>query len=127
VTRDLVDDPAAELHKIVADPKQEERIVARQLVDEFARRFEENHGMKIQFTDAAADLLVNEALEKGQSMRDLCAKRFKDYQFGLKLISQNSGRREFVIDRDAVEQPDKLLSDWVVASYRQAGGGTASK
>ena len=128
VTKELVDDPAAELKKILADPKQEERIVARQLVEEYARRFEENHRMKIRFTDAAADLLVTEALEKGQTVRDLCAKRFKDFQFGLKLISQNSGQREFVIDKDAVEQPDKVLSDWVVASYRgkenaQGGAG----
>ena len=54
-------------------------------------------------------------------MRDLCATRFKDFQFGLKLIAQNSGQREFVIDKDAVEAPDKVLSDWVVASYRDSG------
>jgi endopeptidase Clp ATP-binding regulatory subunit ClpX len=119
VTRELVDDPAAELQRILSDPKREERIVARQLVDEFARRFQENHGMKIRFTEAAADMLVAEALEKAQSVRDLCAKRFKDFQFGLKLIAQNSGQQEFVIDIDAVQAPDKVLSDWVVASYRK--------
>jgi len=118
VTRELVDDPAAELQKILADPQREERIVARQLVEEFARRYQENHAMKISFTAAAADLLVNEALEKGQPVRDLCAKRFRDFQFGLKLIAQNSGQQEFVIDADAVKDPDKVLSDWVVASYR---------
>jgi hypothetical protein len=74
--------------------------------------------MKISFTSAAADLLVSEALAKSQAVRDLCASRFKDFQFGLKLIAQNSGRKEFVIDVDAVEAPDKVLSDWVVASYR---------
>jgi ATP-dependent Clp protease ATP-binding subunit ClpX len=119
VTRELVDDPAAELRKILADPEREERIVTRQLVDEYARRFRQAHGMSIRFTEAAADLLVKEALEKGQSVRDLCAARFKDYQFGLKLITQNSGQREFVIDADAVQSPDKVLSDWVVASYRK--------
>src|SRR6266446_3057780 len=119
VTRELVDDPAAELQKILADPRQEERIVARQLVEEFARRFQENHGMKISFTPAAADLLVDEALEKSQSVREVCARRFKDFHFGLKLIAQNSGQQEFVIDTDAVELPDKVLSDWVVASYRK--------
>lgn len=119
VTPELVENPVAELKKIVTDPKSEERIVARQLVEEFARRFRENHGLQIRFTDAAADLLVSEALEKKQSIRDLCAKRFKDFQFGLKLITQNSGPQEFVIDRDAVEAPDKILSDWVVASYRK--------
>jgi ATP-dependent Clp protease ATP-binding subunit ClpX len=125
VTRDLVDRPAAELKKILADPRREERIVARELVDEFARRFRQNHGMTLRFTDAAAELLVNEALEKSQSVRELCAARFKDFHFGLKLIAQNSGQREFVIDRDAVEAPDKVLSEWVVTSYKGTGATKA--
>jgi len=119
VTRELVDDPAGELQKILADPRQEERIVARQLVDEFGLRFQEQHGLKLTFTPAAAEMLANEALEKGQPVRDLCARRFKDFQFGLKLIAQNSGQKEFVIDPSVVEGPDKALSDWVVASYRK--------
>ena len=119
VTRELVDDPAAELQKILADPAREERIVTRQLVDEYARRFRQTYGMTLRFTEAAAEMLVKEALEKGQPVRDLCATRFKDFQFGLKLIAQNSGQQEFVIDTDAVQAPDKVLSDWVVASYRK--------
>jgi len=118
VTRELVENPQAELAKMVGDPGLEQRIVARQLVDEFARRFHQTHGMKITFTTTAADLLVTQALEQSLSVRDLCAKRFKDFHFGLKLIAQNSGRTEFVLDRDAVEAPDKVLSDWVIASYR---------
>src|SRR5712671_2206689 len=118
VTKELVDDPPNELQKILADPNQEERIVARQLVEEFARRFQECHGMMLKFTDAAADMMVNEALDKAQSVRDLCSTRFKDFHFGLKLISKNSGQQEFVIDTNAVQTPDNVLSDWVVASYR---------
>jgi len=118
VTAELVDDPPADLRKILADTNREGRIVARQLVEEFARRFQENHGMKIGFTAAAAEMLVNEAIAKGLSVRDLCAKRFKDFHFGLRLIAQNSGQQEFIIDTDAVELPDKVLSDWVVSSYR---------
>jgi hypothetical protein len=119
VNRELVDDPVAELQKILADPKREERIVARQFVDEFASRFQEQHGMRIRFTSAAADWLVSEALAKSLPVRDLCASRFKDFHFGLKLIAQNSGQSEFVLDTDAVEAPDKVLSEWVVASYRR--------
>ena len=122
VTRELVDSPATELTKILGDPKQEEQIVARQLVEEFAHRFQENHGMKIRFTPAAADMLVSEALAANQPVRELCAKRFKDFHFGLKLIAQNSGQQEFVLDVDAVQSPDKVLSDWVVASYRPPQG-----
>jgi len=122
VTRELVDNPPAELKKLLAEHLQEEQKVARQLVNEFARRFQENHGLRITFTDPAADLLVSQALEQRQPIRDFCASRFKDYQFGLKLISQNTGREEFVIDVDGVEAPDKVLSDWVVASYREKQG-----
>lgn len=118
VSRSLVENPASELQKMLADPRQEERLVARQVVEEFGRRFREMHGLGITFTPEAADLLVSIALEKSQSVRDLCATRFKDFQFGLKLIAQNSGQQDFVIDRNAVEAPDKVLSDWVVASYR---------
>src|SRR5438477_12421416 len=55
VTRELVDDPPAELSKLLAEHEKEERVVMRQLVQEFAQRFQESHGLKILFTEKAAD------------------------------------------------------------------------
>src|SRR3989475_8463438 len=118
VTRELVDNPAAELQKLLAEHEKEEHVVMRQLVHEFAQRFQENHALKITFTEAAADRLVSLAMEQSKPVRDMCAERFKDFQFGLKLIAQNTGQKEFTIDLDAVQSPDKILSEWVVASYR---------
>jgi len=120
VTRELVDNPGAELQKLLAEHQKEERVVARQLVQDFAARFGESYKLNIRFTEAAADRLVAQALEQSVPVRDLCSARFKDYQFGLKLIAQNTGQQEFVIDEDAVESPDKVLSQWVVKSYRPA-------
>src|SRR5947208_4787166 len=120
VTRELVEHPIVELQKLLAAHEKEERVVMRQLVHEFAQRFQETHGLKIAFTEAAADRLVSLALDQSKPVRDLCAERFKDFQFGLKLIAQNTGQKEFAIDLDAVESPDKMLSEWVVASYRSA-------
>ena len=118
VTRELVEHPIVELQKLLAAHEKEERVVMRQLVHEFAQRFQETHGLKITFTEAAADRLVSLALERSKPVRDMCAERFKDFQFGLKLIAQNTGQKEFAIDLDSVESPDKILSEWVVASYR---------
>ena len=123
VTRELVDNPPAELAKLLAEHEKEERHVLHQLVHEFAARFRETHGLTISFTEAAAERLVVLALEQSLPIRDLCAAKFKDYQFGLKLIAQNTGQQEFAIDADAVEAPDKVLSDWVVASYRAKEAG----
>jgi endopeptidase Clp ATP-binding regulatory subunit ClpX len=117
VTRELVDNPAPELQKLLAEHEKEEQAVARQLVHDFAARFAENHKLAIRFTDDAADRLVALALEQTIPVRDFCSARFKDFQFGLKLISQTTGRQEFIIDLDAVDAPDKVLSDWVVKSY----------
>ncbi|MBU6399471.1 MAG: AAA family ATPase [Verrucomicrobia bacterium] len=120
VTRELVEDPVRELQKLVAASQDEAHVVSRQIVHEFARRFAESHGLRIRFTDEAADRLVALAAEQGRPAREVCAERFKDYQFGLKLIVQNTGPREFVIGPEAVEAPDKVLSQWVVTSYRQS-------
>jgi endopeptidase Clp ATP-binding regulatory subunit ClpX len=118
-TSELVNDPRAELKKLMAESAQEERVVMRQLVHEFAVRFREAHGLVIRFTEEAADWLVTAALKQAVSVRDLCSTRFKDFQFGLKLVAQNTGQQEFTLDRIAVETPDKALSDWVVASYKK--------
>ena len=118
VTRDLIENPSAELRKLLVDHEREERNVSAQLVHDFARRFHETHGLSISFTEAAADRLVTLALAQIKPIRDLCSEKFKDYQFGLRLIAQNTGQQAFTIDLEGVEAPDKVLSDWVVASYR---------
>jgi endopeptidase Clp ATP-binding regulatory subunit ClpX len=119
VDRALVDTPEAELEKLLAAHAEEAHGVMRQLIDEFADRFQKDHGLKIVFTSAAADELINLASQQSTPLRQLCATRFKDYQFGLKLISKNTGTTEFTLDLPSVLQPDQTLSEWVVASYRE--------
>ena len=122
VTGDLVDEPAGALKQLLSEHEREARTVMHQLVREFGERFEDSHGLKIEFTDDAADKIVKAALEQNRSVRDLCAEKFKDFQFGLKLIAQNQGAKQFTLDEAAVDAPDKFLSELVVSSYR---GGNA--
>jgi len=117
----LVKDPKATLEQLLSDHEQQARNVMYQLVRDFGRRFMDSHGFEIDFTDEAADMIVKEALEKNTSVRDLCAEKFKDFHFGLNLISQNKGQKKFTIEADTVNQPDKVLSEWVVKSYRDSG------
>lgn len=125
VTRDLVDQPAPALERLLAEHAREEQSVLRQLVLDFAARFAKDHALELAFTEAAIGRLVTLAADSNRPVRDLCAERFKDYQFGLRLIAQNTGQTTFTIDTEAVEAPDKVLSDWVVASYRHGSEPTA--
>jgi endopeptidase Clp ATP-binding regulatory subunit ClpX len=119
ITRELVDSPASALQTLLAERDKQERAVMAQVVREFAQRFRESFGLTLAFTDDAAEHLVTLAIAQNKTVRDLCAEKFKDFHFGLKLLSQNTARTEFTIDRVVVENPEKALSEWVVASYRQ--------
>ena len=54
----------------------------------------------------------------------LCRKLYKDYPFGLQLIASNNSEKAFVLPLRSVEEPDKYLSELVVASYRRDQGAT---
>jgi len=64
---------------------------AREEADLYAREFHERHNINIRFSDDAVTLLGEEAAEQARSVLQLCQQRFKDYQFGLKLIEKNTG------------------------------------
>lgn len=119
VTPGLVDAPQAALEELLLESKNNETFQARQMAYEFARRFSDTHGLKIRFTEEAADRLAVLAKERKCAIPALCAERFKDFQFGLKLVSQNTGQSEWELDLKAVDEPDQVLSGWVVASYRK--------
>ena len=114
----LVLDPEAELRRILSDGKYEERLVMAEIAKQFAARFEEKHRLRLDLTPDAIDALVEGALQSGRNMRDHCALVFKDFEFGLKLVSKNSGQTSFAIDRSVVEAPDQAMSRWVVNSYQ---------
>ncbi len=119
VTRELVEHPDGELQRILKEPAYEQRLIMGQFVREFERKFETRHGLAIRFDDDAVEEIVERAQRAEKSVTELCAELFKDYQFGLNLIKTNTGQTEFLVPKSALANPDKFLSDWVVASYRK--------
>jgi ATP-dependent Clp protease ATP-binding subunit ClpX len=114
----LVLGPDAELRRILTDGTYEERLVMGEIAKQFAARFEEKHHLRLEFTPDAVDALIDGALQAKRTMRDHCAQVFKDFEFGLKLVSKNSGQTSFTIDRSVVAAPDQAISRWVVTSYQ---------
>ena len=106
VTRELVDDPAG---RAAEDPGRPEtggthRGAATGGRIRAALPGEPRHDASVSRTPRRT-CWSRRRWRRSQPVRDLCATRFKDFQFGLKLIAQNSGQQEFVIDADAVEAP----------------------
>ncbi|HEX8899256.1 MAG TPA: hypothetical protein VF751_11210, partial [Chthoniobacterales bacterium] len=83
----------------------------------FAEEFQKAHGLEIIFEPDAIARLIERAHAERMTMPDLCAHLFKDYQFGLSLVQKNTGQKSFVLRREAIDAPDKFLSDLVVQSH----------
>ncbi len=126
VTGSLVEKPAESLATLLETGHAEKERSLATIVDQFAERFQDQYNLSLTFEPAATQALVERAVREDTGVRDLCERLFKDYQFGLQLIRKNSGQSQFVIPLRATDDPDGVLSEWVVESYRNVRPGAAS-
>ena len=117
VSSELVREPKQVLARLMAEGHRQEEAALVQSARHFAERFSQEHGLAISFDEAALQRLVERAAAERMTMQELCEHLFKDYQFGLSLISKNTGQTAFVLRQDAIDAPDKFLSELVVQSH----------
>ena len=117
INSELIENKNEFIAKFKEEGEQIELTKARSEVDVFVQKFMAKHGIQMEFTDEAILSLSTQSAEQGRSVLQICGSKFKDYQFGLKLIQRNSGKDSFTITEEAVKDADKFLSDMVVISY----------
>ena len=117
VDADTVKHPSASLQELIEDNQDllDENMLED--VDRFVDAFKREHGFELRFRKAAKVAVVKEATAENRSVLALCEKKFKDFEHGLKIISQRTGKHSFVLDKKAIDDPDKELSRWVVESF----------
>jgi endopeptidase Clp ATP-binding regulatory subunit ClpX len=112
----LIENPDKRLAELL---EQGQRALAEELAAvarEFAQRLGSRHNLKVDVTDGALAKLVERAVAENIHMRDLCAEVFKDYEFGLKLAEGTT--EPLILTEEAVANPDRYLSEWLVKRYR---------
>ncbi|HMP89466.1 MAG TPA: AAA family ATPase [Kiritimatiellia bacterium] len=109
--------PAEVMKRIFKENEAAQRQNLLEEVTRYAERFAEETGLTVKFTDDAAERIVEESLKTHKTVRGICEERFRDYEFGLKLINKNTGQQEFVITRQTVENSVEEISKWVRESY----------
>lgn len=123
VTTDLIAKPEEALTKLIVDHKHLMREVWEDELNAFATAFESEHAYKLNFTDEAADVLIEAATEADRTLRTYCDEHFKDFPHGLAIVARNTGKTAFEIDAATAENPDKELSRWVVQSFKSLDMG----
>jgi len=118
----LVGDPAGVLGHLLAQagPVGDARVISE--IAAFRRKFEQDHGVRLTFDNDAVARVASLSGERAQSVLQLCEEKFRDFQFGLQLIRKNTGQKTFQVTGEAIDDPDRFLSNLVVASYREEPG-----
>ena len=119
ISESIVEDPDAELGALLKNGEASRREALRDEVKAFADRFQSEQGIKIAFTKEAVEAVVAGAVAANQSAKDFCAERFRDLEYGLKLISRNTGKTAFSITEKFVESPGEELSRRIARSFKQ--------
>jgi len=125
VTTDTIEDPLTTLRALLVENATSNEEVLHQDIDAFSHRFKAEHGIELLFDPDAVAALVHQSLDQEKTIRALCEDKFKDFEYGLKLIGSRTGTSTFTITEEAVHDPDGVLSRWVVEYYPRGAEETA--
>jgi len=95
----------------------EEMAEVKRHVEELEKDFEHKQGIRVRFDEEAVDRVTEIALEEDGKGVALCSRLAKDYEHGMKLIRDKTGRREFELTRGAVDDPEGYLNRLIREIY----------
>jgi ATP-dependent Clp protease ATP-binding subunit ClpX len=114
----VVSDPRSKLNAILEEGTRNLAESERDTVRQFAAEFSHRIGISMEFAPETVEAILTKAAGEGVLPREMCQRLFKDYEYGLKLAAKGPGSVHFVVPAAAVENPDAVLSDWIVSSYK---------
>ena len=117
VDGELIEDPQSSLTQLMEENREQLDDSMLEDVDRFTTSFKRDYGYELKFRKPAKVAVVKEAMASNRSVRAICEKKFSDFEHGLGIISQRTGKKDFVIDKKVIDDPDKELSRWVVESF----------
>jgi hypothetical protein len=121
IDRATVDAPSGTLQLLLKQNAAQQRDVLKADVVAFVARFQKDHGFELVFDESAIERLIEFSVAADKTIRALCEDKFRDFHHGLKLIARDGEPRRFVISREVIDAPDKVLSRWVVDRFRESG------
>jgi hypothetical protein len=88
----------------------EEVVEIQRKVEEFERDFERKNAIHLRFGQEAIDRIMEIALDEDDKGCSTCTRLSKDYEHGFRLIRERIGRKEFLLTREAVDDPETYLN-----------------
>ena len=100
----------------------EEVVEVQRQVEDFERDFQRRTGIDLQFNEEAINRITEIILNEDGKGTALFSRLSKDYEYGFELIREKTGKREFIITREAVNDPEGYLNRMIREIYKQQSG-----
>lgn len=134
VDENLIRDPDARLQDILSERNTAKDCFSKE-IRKFERKFFEDHGIEISFNDKACDEIIEACSklshERGASnLHSFLKSKLVGYEYGLKLVQQNSGTQNLILNENCIKDPKRALENWIKESYAsslEAATGAAPK
>jgi ATP-dependent Clp protease ATP-binding subunit ClpX len=72
--------------------------------------FYKNHDINIVLEEDAVDFIIEQLVESAIEMKDVYGKLSADFEYGLKLVRDKTGRSRFFITRQALLSPEEFVA-----------------
>ncbi|HBM15747.1 MAG TPA: ATP-dependent protease [Lentisphaeria bacterium] len=120
-SHETVTDPEASLKKIIFESTDSHYISLKNDIDKFVQQFAVDNAVILKFNKQAEKVLIDEAISSGKTIYTLCSMKFKDYPYGLKLISGSLEGNTLNVTAKMIKDPDKELSAIISDFYKKNG------
>jgi endopeptidase Clp ATP-binding regulatory subunit ClpX len=99
----------------------EEVVEIQRQINRFVKDFDRRLGISIRFKDEAIDRITEIILNEEGKGAALLSRLSKDYEYGLELIRDKTGQKEFVMPEEAIDDSEGYLNRMIREIYsRQA-------
>jgi endopeptidase Clp ATP-binding regulatory subunit ClpX len=96
----------------------EEVVRIAEEIGDYERQFTGRYGIQIEFEEDAVDRIIELVLDESTDVSTICDRFSQHYEHGLKLIRDKTGLQEFVLTREAVDEPENFLNRLIQETYR---------
>ena len=88
--------------------------------------FYNRHEVNIVLEEDAVDFILEKLIDRTVSISAIDNKLSADFEYGLKLIREKTGRNRFFISRYAMENPETFLNQLIKAEFNKADADLAA-
>ena len=112
-----VKNPRQALLDLLDEKESVRREVMQNDIDLFVTEFRDEHEIKLLINKSAREAIIVSCLADNMMIKRWIELNFHDFEYALKLISRNTGKKSFTVTKKLVENTEKELSDRIAASF----------